>query len=374
MMSIHVITGATGFVGASLALELLRRPDTRLLALVRPGAATPTQRLMNALAEASAAYDLPPDLLREAPRRCAAVAADLTADACGLTGSLDARPTHVWHCAASLNYEDRHVDEIRSTNVDGTRRVLALAEQLGAPIFNHVSTAYVAGNATGTVHESVRDDVQTHNHYERSKIDGERLVLAAKIPLRRIFRPGIVIGHSRTLAATTFSGAYGFIRQLVQFRGAVARAQKGLLERTRLRIRADAALGLNLIPIDAVASPLATLGLRDTAEGVFHLTHPAPPRLDLFLSIIFREVGLPPPLLVDNRDEFEWLDERFDRRLEFYGSYLVGDKSFDRSRTDAALGAEREDVRPLDEAALTAVVRWYLDRLARERSNLPATR
>ncbi len=35
----HLVTGATGVVGGALVLELLRRTDDVVLALVRPGAA-----------------------------------------------------------------------------------------------------------------------------------------------------------------------------------------------------------------------------------------------------------------------------------------------------------------------------------------------
>lgn len=375
MPATHVITGATGFVGAALVLELLQRTEDRLVVLVRPrSAAPPAQRLRASLAEAARAYRLDPAVLDAADARCTVVAADLTAEGCGLDTPIDGRGSRVWHCAASLNYEDRHRVEIHATNVEGTRRALALAEQLGARDFNYVSTAYVAGKSTGTVRESYGDSVETNNHYERSKLAAERLVLAAGRLRRRILRPGIVIGHSRTLGATTFSGYYGFLRQLVQFRGAVHRAQQGLLDRTALRLRADPELGLNLIPIDSVAHQLATIGLSDDAEGIFHVTHPDPPRLDTALRIMFNAAGLRDPEFVPDRTSFEWLDQQFDRRLDFFGSYLVGDKRFDRARSDAALGEARRDEPPLDEDRLAAHARWYVDRLKQQRAKLPAMR
>lgn len=374
MPSMHIVTGATGFLGTALVLELLRHTDARLVALVRPGVLPPAQRFRSALAEAARAYHLDPAILDVADARCSVVAADLTVDGCGLGEAIDGRASHVWHCAASLNYEDRHRAEIQATNVDGTRRALALAEQVGAREFNYVSTAYVAGRSTGTILEACHDAVELNNNYERSKLEAERLVLAARGMRRRILRPGIVIGHSQTLAATNFSGFYGFVRQLVQFRGAVHRAQQGLLERNPLRMRVDPDLGLNLIPIDSVARQVATLGLADDAEGIFHVTHPDPPSLRSALLTVFRSLGLHDPLFVETRERFEWLDEQFDRRLDFFGSYLVGDKRFDRRRADAALGDAHGEETPLDEDRLAAFTRWYLRRLEQQRTNLPATR
>ena len=67
--------------------------------------------------------------------RCRVVAGDLLEEGCGVTETI-AGATHFWHCAASLRYENRFVDEIRATNVEGTRHALDLARSLGGPLFN----------------------------------------------------------------------------------------------------------------------------------------------------------------------------------------------------------------------------------------------
>jgi nucleoside-diphosphate-sugar epimerase len=277
----------------------------------------------------------------------------------------------VWHCAASLRYEDRYADEIRATNVDGTRRVLELAAELGAKYFNHVSTAYVAGRRTGVIHEQPMDDGEVNNHYERSKVDAEGVVRGAFGPRVRIFRPSIVVGHSRTLEATTFTGFYGFVRQLVQFRGMVNRMQAGLLERKPLRMRIDPEAPINLVAIDAVAREAVAIARSEESEGVYHLTHPSPPPVGMAVNAIFDMLDLPRPIFVRDAAELEWLDARFDERLDFYRSYITADRRFDRSRTDAALDGEQGDDTVYDADGIQALGRWYLARLESERRNLP---
>lgn len=364
----HLVTGATGFVGGALVLELLRRTRHDVVVLVRP---TPSQtapaRFHDTIARAARLYG-DEHLLAELDR-CRVVEGDVTTSGCGVLDALDGSVEQVWHAAASLQFEDRHREGIRATNVDGTRHVVELAERLGASTFNYVSTAYVAGRATGVIPERRDPEADTNNHYERSKIDAEALVAAA--PMRvRILRPSIVVGHSRTLAATSFSGYYGFIRQLVQFRGVLERTQRGLLERTPLRLRVDPDALLDMIPIDVVAREAVAICTRHDTEGVFHLTNPAAGTVGDAIRTVFELLSLHEPIFVSTRDELSWLDEQLDKRLEFYSSYIVGAKEFARDRTAAAL-PEPTLHAPVPVAALG---RWYLDLLEESRSNLPTTR
>ena len=368
----HLVTGATGFLGGAWVLELLQQTRDPVCAVVRPGTQGAEARFRAAITHAAAAYGtpLPPGALD----RCTVVAGDLLQPGCGIDPADTGPVAQVWHCAASLRYENRYADEIRATNVDGTRHVLQLAERLGADTFNYTSTAYVAGRKTGTIAEEPANVGATNNAYETSKIDAEALVSAADTMRVRIFRPSVVVGHARTLAATTFTGFYGFLRQLVQFRGMVDRTQHGLLARTPLRIRLDPDARINLVPIDAVAREAVHIGLAEDATGIFHLTTRSAPTVGTCVRTMFEILALHPPLFVDDADSFEWLDARFDERLDFYGSYIRGDKVFERVRTDRTLGdAVRSEV-TYGVPRIRAMARWYLRVLEQERRALPAAR
>ncbi|HWB78299.1 MAG TPA: SDR family oxidoreductase [Nannocystaceae bacterium] len=369
----HLVTGATGFVGAAIALELLERTSDDLVAIVRPGKDSALARFRQALVGAARAYDRALDV-DAALARCRVVAGDVARHCCGITDEHIGHVTQVWHCAASLRYEDRFAAEITACNVDGTRNVLALAGALGAECFNYVSTAYVAGRRGGRVREEVLTDAVPNNCYEATKQAAERLVLASDFSRVRIFRPSVVVGHTRTLGATTFSGYYGFIRQMVQFRGMTERVQRGLLAGTPVRLRIDPDGTIDLVPIDTVAREAVTLGLGAEHAGIYHLTHAAPPPIELAVRTVFALLGLHEPLFVREREELGWLDQKLDDRLEFYRSYIMANRTFDRSRTDAALGRTRIAAPNYDAAAIAALGRWYLDHLQRERAALPVAR
>lgn len=373
---VHLVTGATGFIGGALVTELLRRTGDRVVMLVRPsveGAGSAEARGIGAIAHAIAIYgaEVVPEELRE---RCRVVVGDIGAPGCGVedAGAIGA-VEQVWHCAASLRYEDRHRAEIEATNVGGTGHVLELARRVGATTFNDMSTAYVAGRRSGTIAECLVDAVECNNHYERSKVAAEKLVSGTAGMRWRILRPSVVVGHSRSFAGATTAGFYGFLRQLVQFRGMIERTQQGLLGRCPLALRVDPQAAIDLVPVDQVAEEAVRIGLSDMA-GVFHLTHPAPPRLGLVLDTMFELVGMPPPRYVERAAELDWLGSRFDDRLDFYGSYLRSDKCFERVRTAAAIGPEPVAGLHFDAGAVAALGRPYLAALQAGRRNLPVAR
>jgi hypothetical protein len=154
----------------------------------------------------------------------------------------------------------------------------------------------------------------------------------------------------------------------------VERTQRGLLERTSLRIRVEPGSTINLVPIDAVASEAVRIGLREDSEGWFHLVSPQPVAVEKAIRTIFGVLGLREPEFVEDAAELQWLDARFDERLDFYGSYIRGDKQFSRERADAALDGSRGGNHAYDEARITAMARWYLALLEQERSQLPVAR
>lgn len=302
------------------------------------------------------------------------MAGDVTASLCGTTGTLPKRVDQFWHCAASLQYEDRYKQEIYATNLTGTLNALELARRLNvSDCFNYVSTAYVAGRRTGLIREQVAEACP-NNHYEASKIGAEATVVRTSDFPTRVLRPGVVIGHSRTLGvANSFTGLYGFTRKLVQFKAAMARLQDGLLSREPVQVCVDMNTRVNLVPIDIVARQAVRIALSASREKIFHLTNATPPTVSELLFSIFEECNVK-LALVESRKHFSWIDQKFDQGIEFYCSYLVGPKIFDRAHTNGVEENAVESSFGLDSLRLRSYVRWYLNLLAVKRPHLLAHR
>ncbi|MDF2265148.1 SDR family oxidoreductase [Streptomyces coacervatus] len=351
----HVVTGATGFLAAALVLELAATTDAEILCLVRPGRTRPEHRLHQALTEAATAFDHPPPLLQTALRHARPIPADLTVDGCGTDPVRLRRAGRLefWHSAALLAHGDPYRRRIFATNTAGTRRLLELARRADADVFNHISTAYVAGRATGLVPETPVHEPSPRNHYEASKIAAERAVLRADAFPTRILRPSVVIGHSRTHACPIhYTGAYGIQQRIAAH--ARLRAHGPSRRLGPIRLRAAENVPFNLVPVDHVVRQAVEISLRGPAHGVFHLTNPNPPTAGAMLRTMFGELRLPEPQLTTEPTDLSAADRRLDDLLAFYTPYLLTHPHFDRTRTDAVLTAPHQAAFPMETAVLHA--------------------
>jgi thioester reductase-like protein len=339
-MTIRLLTGATGFVGGAIALELLDRTQDDIYALVRgEDEEAARRRLHDVLIGMAEGYGRS-DLTEPIRIRTRAIRGDMTIDGCGASLAGIPGVDEVWHCAASLRYEEKYREEIEAQNIGGTWNVLDLARRLGAEAFNQVSTAYVAGSTRGRILEvPVTDPEVANNAYERSKAGAEALVRAAAHDMRvRVLRPSIVMGHSLTNHGVNWSGMYGFARAVLRFRRTCERNLGTFLTHARVRMLGEPDIPLNLLPVDRVARNAVTIGLSASPEMYFHLTNECTPTVREVGEVMMRLVGLREPLWVGDRDGFTSIDEALDGGMEFYRSYMNYGKQFDLTNTNEVCG------------------------------------
>ena len=361
---VHLLTGATGFIGAALVLELLQQTSGEIACLVRPShdPDRASTRLTEALKRAFVLYERA-DMLPAIEERCRAVPFDLREESEKSRAMLPAGATEVWHSAASLRFKQEQRDKIVEQNVEGTRRMLQLSTDIGASAFNYISTAYVAGKRSGLVlEEPARDPSVAHNAYEESKILAEVLVDEWEGLRTRIMRPSIVVGNTRTFAAISNTGLYGFILGVQRARKEVEGRKLGaFLAHRQIRLRGDGEAPINLIPVDVVARNAVAISLSPTDAGVFHLSNASPPPAAEVGRVVFAALGMAEPRWVESEDEFTLIDEKLDEqpRTDFFRTYLSRDRVFDLSNTNAALGEAASTI-AFEGGQLTPYVEWYL--------------
>jgi thioester reductase-like protein len=210
-----LLTGATGFVGMELLARYLQGGDRRIIALVRADSEPQAKARIDGVLE-----NLFGDRAPAYRGRVEAVAADVTAPGLGLALSererLAERVDKIIHCAASVSFT-LPLTEAREINLEGTRRMLELAELAhargGIDCYGHISTAFVAGTHAGGFAECDLDVGQAfHNSYERSKFEAEQLVRSHEGLPFTIMRPSIVVGDRNNGWTAAFNVLYWPLR------------------------------------------------------------------------------------------------------------------------------------------------------------------
>lgn len=214
-----LLTGATGFVGMELLARYLERTERPVLAVVRAGSDEAAGERIDGVLE-----NLFGDHGGRYADRVTALAGDMTAPRLGMDPGryewLAAESTSIVHCAASVSFGMSLV-EARAINVEGTRRMLELADRAqtlgGLERYAQVSTAYVAGTHSGRFSEADLDVGQGFNNsYEQSKFESEQLVRTCPELPFTIFRPSIVVGDRTSGWTAAFNVLYWPLRALAR--------------------------------------------------------------------------------------------------------------------------------------------------------------
>jgi thioester reductase-like protein len=257
-----LLTGTTGFLGMELLARYLERGDRRIVALVRARSAEGARARIDSVLE-----NLFGSRAEAHRGRVDAVAADMTAPGLGLRRCerqrLADRVSTIVHSAASVSFS-LPLDEARDINVEGTRRILELAELVhaggGLDCYGHISTAYVAGTHSGGFAERDLDVGQSfHNSYEHSKFEGEQMVASHGGLPSKILRPSIVVGDRNSGWTAAFNVLYWPLRAFA----------RGLFS----AVPAIPSAPVDVVSIDYVAD--ATYALCESPHGVgrtYHLT------------------------------------------------------------------------------------------------------
>jgi thioester reductase-like protein len=230
MSSRNLVTGVTGFVGSHLAYRLLENGD-HVIALARGSRnESPRDRVLEVLRSVAGQHrDFNAHL-----NRLEVLEGDISQPRLGLSDEgyrhAAASSDAVWHCAASLSFEEEQREEIFRLNVGGTLQVLDLVFQTPTRNLHHVSTAYVAGMKDFSTESEINTGQTFRNPYEESKCKAETLVADAHAKGRivaRVYRPSIVIGDSDTGRATHFHGVLRLHSRFIYRRLKAAQEESG---------------------------------------------------------------------------------------------------------------------------------------------------
>jgi len=267
---IYFVTGATGFIGKRLVARLLEKPAATVYFLTRDKSPERLEALYQYWkVDKSRAIPIVGDLLQPS---LGVGKADIK--------KLKGKVNHFFHLAAVYDL-GASAEKQMAANVDGTRNTVELAGQLEAGCFHHVSSIAAAGLFEGIFREDMFEEAENLEHpYFGSKHESEKIVRNECKRPWRVYRPGVVVGDSRTGEMDKIDGPYYFFKLIQKMRKLMPAWMPAIgLEGGRI----------NIVPVDYVVDAMVFLAHKKGLDRrAFHLTDPHPRRVGDVLNIFAR--------------------------------------------------------------------------------------
>ncbi len=270
----YFVTGGTGFIGRFLIDRLLEREGT-VFVLVRKSSVGKLDALR-------------PRWGGEAGR-VVAIVGDLAKPKLGVSAAdaakLKGKVKHLFHLAAIYDLS-ADAESQEKANIDGTRHAVQLAEAIAAGCVHHVSSIAAAGLYDGVFREDMFEEAEELDHpYFRTKHDSEAVVRKECKRPWRVYRPAMVVGHSKTGEIDKIDGPYYFFKLIQKMRKALPQWMPTVgIEGGRI----------NIVPVDFVVDALDHIAHRKGLDGgCFHLTEPEPRRVGEILNLFAKAAHAP---------------------------------------------------------------------------------
>ncbi|MCX6907742.1 MAG: SDR family oxidoreductase [Verrucomicrobia bacterium] len=332
-----ILTGANGFIGSYLVQVLLKRGWTvHVLGRSKEGVSW-QERVLTAVRTANVT-DMVSDL-----NRLHCWEADLTRPDLGFSTkpvSFGEFKAVLVHLAGDTRFVPTDPAAQRRANVDGALNVVRALRPFISRVV-HVSTAYVAGDRTGTILESEMNVGQGfHNNYEKTKLEAEVAMRAlceeVRLPLA-IVRPSIIVNdtvNGRSSAFTHLNVLVEVANRIQEFYG----IKDGEVVNREIRVPMNPSARPNTAAVDPIAHALALVAESpDSAGRTFHLCHPSPQSNAEIFALVLEAFGIKEKISLNFTQEMSKpltrTEEMVLRAFKVYLPYLNHSAVFDLTNT-----------------------------------------
>jgi thioester reductase-like protein/pimeloyl-ACP methyl ester carboxylesterase len=348
-MKTLLVTGSTGFIGSHFVLDRLINTDDNILCISRDSYKEKShQRVLNSVTTAAKNSGIEDTSQIESmfENRVQIINGNLTKPLLGCEqniGMLSA--DEVWHFAAMLKFTDKLKKHLYRTNLEGTKELIKVTKLSGAKTLNYISTAYVAGKTKQSLLEKVNRDIdhKFNNTYEETKSECEKLVsnLANTQGINyRIFRPSMVIAHSKTGIGATDTGYYGLLTICGRLQNEIESKIPNYLSKHPITLLTkNANSRLNLICVDDVINQLDVISRsEDSKNMVFHITNEDQIKFNTLIETLSATLNIK-ILLSDDPKKLSPLDHLVRKQIGDFEEYFSTEYLFDQTNTKMFAGS-----------------------------------
>lgn len=346
------VTGATGFLGTHLLNRLLARRE-QVHILVRDQHGSSCLKLL--------------DRYRKEQHRIHVYEGDITHPMLGLNEEtldrLRMLDVEFFHLAGLYDIK-ASMELQRVVNVESTQHALNCAVDIKSRGFHLISSIAVAGLYKGVFGENMLDEAgPLNNAYLQTKHDAEQMVRhETRLPWR-IYRPGMVVGHSVTGEISKIDGIYYLFNTIRKLRDSMPEW---------MPLAGIEGGELNLVPVDYVVDAIDHIAHQPGCDHrCFHLTDPNPHRLGELFNLFAETARAPKMSMRIDAANLNPLVAAFAKSIAKMPSvksftdmllkdleipheslaFLEYSTRFDRTNTDHALEGSGIEVKSLEEYA-----------------------
>ncbi|MCK3683077.1 SDR family oxidoreductase [Maribellus sp. YY47] len=362
-MKTVIINGANGYVASNFVRNLLKQ-HYHVIALVRANKQDAEERMNNALAIMNDGENINTNNLEV--YNYSLCDDDYSMDK-NILKSIFSSNIDYFHFAASLKYDEKSMDEIFSTNIEGVENSIKVFSKYATTSsrFFYIGTAYSCGRLEGVFKEQFyqNEDISAfRNYYEQSKRFAENIIKGniEKNGLNaHIIRLSQVVGNHETGITRTDYGIFDFAKRISSL------ATRFPNEIVRVRVDADSTQ--NLIPVDTVTQHLTRVVEKNSVPRIMNFVS----NRSIQNSHIIETLNQILPLHLIPMKGLEWKDMNQIERLvsvgmSFTESYTSTNIHFETVRRDELL--KNPETGP-DEKSISEMLRYYIENnLAKKKS------
>ena len=359
-MKTVIINGANGYVASNFICDLLKQ-QYMVIALVRANKQDPEDRMNDALNLINDGTAV--DTTNLEVYNYSLLDDDFAMDK-NIIKSIFSNSVDYFHFAASLKYDEKSIDEIFSTNIEGVENSIKVFSKYATKNsrFFYIGTAYSCGWLNSTFKEKFyrNDDISAfRNYYEQSKRFAENII---KENIQKngldahIIRLSQVVGNHETGVTKTDYGIFDFAKRIYSL---ATRYPNKIV-----RVHVDPDSTQNLIPIDIVSKHLTKViketEVPDIMNFVSKKSIPNSHIIEILNQLV--PMNIIPVKKLEQKD-MNSIERLVSVAMSFTESYTSTNISFDTRERDKFVDCQETG---LDNSSVARMLEYFIKKLSKK--------